>query len=298
MRAGLTQALVSCFFLLFLFILLLGLPVATLAQVGADLPAALPLFARQGEPVAAPSMETILETVRPQVVTVLDPYEKKKAEFVVLDLAEVFDAVYTPSWREEEEVVFTCLDGYQPVIPVARVKAHSAFLAFARNDQAGFTILKRESGVQKTVELAPYYVVWENLDDAKIRMEADYGWPYQLKGVDLVRSEDRFRAMTPSRGASPQVQAGFAAFRVHCLHCHKINGVGGLIGPELNAGHRPALSREASWLKQWIAAPDEIRPNTRMPALNPNLPAREQTIDDLIAYLQYMAAEPPASKES
>lgn len=283
----------------FLLLLFIHIAVGFPTEVGAEPPRDLPLFSRQGKPVVSPSLEALAATLRPQIVTVMDPYEKKEAEFIALDLAAVFDAVYTPSWRQEEEIVFTCLDGYQPVIPVERLKAHSAFLAFARNDQAGFTILKRESGEQKTIELAPYYVVWENLDDAKIRMEADYGWPYQLKGVDLARSEDRFRAMTPSPEASPQVQAGFAAFRVHCLHCHKINGVGGMIGPELNAGVRPALSREAVWLKQWIAAPDQIRPNTRMPALNPGLPDREQTMDALIAYLQYMAAvEPLAPKES
>ncbi|MEE3328849.1 MAG: cytochrome c [Myxococcota bacterium] len=267
------------------------------ARVGAEPPSALPLFARQGEPVASPSMEALLGTLRPQRVTVMDPYEKEQVEFLALDLAEVFDAVYSPAWREEEEIVFTCLDGYQPVIPVARVKAHSAWLAFARNDQAGFTILKNESGERKTIELAPYYVIWENLDDPQIRMEADYGWPYQLKGVDLVRSQDRFSAMTPSGEAPPPVQAGFAAFRVHCLHCHKVNGVGGQIGPELNAGLRPAMAREQAWLRQWIGAPDQIRPNTRMPALNPGLPEREQTIDALIAYLQFMAAMPAAREE-
>ena len=262
----------------------------------AGAPAELPLFALRGVSLDPPSMETLLETLRPQTITVMDPYEKQEVEFLALDLADVFDAVYSPSWREEDEIVFTCLDGYQPVIPVARVKAHSAWLAFAREDQAGFTILKQESGEQKIIDLAPYYVVWENLDDPQILMEADYGWPYQLKGVDLVESRNRFRAMTPS-GPSPQVQAGFQAFRVHCLHCHKVNGVGGQIGPELNAGARPAVSRERAWLQKWIGAPEEVRPNTRMPALNPALPEREQPIDALIAYLQFMAAASAASEE-
>ena len=262
----------------------------------AGLPEAWPLFELRGVRVDPPSVGTLLEALPPQTITVMDPYEKDEVEFLALDLAQVFDAVYTPAWREEEEIVFTCLDGHQPVIPVARVKAHSAWLAFAREDQSDFTILKQESGEQKTIDLSPFYVVWENLDDPRILMEADYGWPYQLKGVDLVESEDRFRAMTPS-GAPPQVEAGFQAFRVHCLHCHKVNGVGGQIGPELNAGVRPAVSREKAWLRQWIGAPHEVRPNTRMPALNPRLPQREQTIDALIAYLQFMAAASAASEE-
>ena len=247
--------------------------------------------------MASPSVEALFETLSPQEVTVMDPYEKERVQFLAFDLAAVFDAVYSPSWRDEEEIVFTCLDGYQPVIPVSRVKAHSAWLAFKRIDQTHFTILKQESGEQKTIELAPYYVVWENLDDPQILMEADYGWPYQLVGVDLVRSEDRFNAMTPSRDAPPQVQAGFEAFRIHCIHCHKINGVGGQIGPELNGGVSPAALRESSWLRPWISAPDSIKPNTRMPALNPALPNRDETIDALIAYLQFMAASPAAREE-
>ena len=242
-------------------------------------------------------MEALLETLNPQEVTVMDPYEKEPAQFLAFDLSEVLDAVYSPSWHDEEEIVFTCLDGYQPVIPVARVKAHSAWLAFKRTDQGHFTILKKESGEHKTIELAPYYVVWENLDDSQILMEADYGWPYQLVGMDLVRSEDRFKAMTPSREAPAQVQAGFAAFRIHCIHCHKINGVGGQIGPELNGGVRPAALRESAWLRQWISTPDSTKPNTRMPALNPALPNRDETMDALIAYLQFMAVSSPAREE-
>jgi mono/diheme cytochrome c family protein len=172
---------------------------------------------------------------------------------------------------------------------VERIVAHSARLAFARRDRADFTLRKLESGALKRIDLAPFYLVWENLDDATLRADGDYGWPYQLVAIDLIRARDHFPMMAPPLSAPAAVQAGFDAFRVHCSRCHAVNGDGGSIGPELNAPVPKVQLRDAAWLRRWIDDPSRVLPTARMPRINTALPERERTIDEIILYLQTMA---------
>jgi mono/diheme cytochrome c family protein len=266
---------------------------AGLAQADSE-PSAELAFTRRGEPVAVLDLAALRRAVEPAQVRVLEPYEDGEATFDALPLVDVLDAVYGRGWRDEEELLFTCRDGYQPTVPVARALSHRAWLAFDRVDAEGFAIRKRESGSLKRVELGPFYLVWENLEDAQIRLESDYGWPYQLVGIDLIRSADRFPKLAPPTGASEPVRAGFAAYRVHCSKCHMLNGEGGNVGPELNAPARPLADRDSAWLRAWIAEPESIRPDTRMEPLNAKLPDRERVVEEIIAYLHAMVGAKPA----
>ena len=144
--------------------------------------------------------------------------------------------------------------------------------------------------VVQRIELGPFYLVWENLDDERIRQEADYGWPYQLVGVDLIRSRERFPGLTPPAGSSQDVLEGFAAFRVHCSKCHELNGEGGSLGPELLGAKGPLALRDRDWLRTWIEEPSRIRPQTRMEPLNPALPDRARVVERILTYLEAMAA--------
>lgn len=263
---------------------LLLVAVATPAGAGPELS-----FSRRGEPEALHALEELRASVPASTVRVFEPYEGREMEFSALRLDRVLDSVYGVSWRVEEELLFTCRDGYQPTVPVQRVLSHRAWLAFERDDQEAFTIRKRESGEIKRVELGPFYLVWENLADAVVRQEADYGWPYQLVGVDLIRTRDRFPGMIPPADASAAVLAGFAAFRVHCSKCHQLNGEGGSIGPELVTAASPLEYRDPEWLRSWIEDPTRILPTARMPALNPALPDRARIVDEILVYLQAMA---------
>lgn len=247
-------------------------------------------FERRGEPVARRGLEALREAVAAGIVRVHEPYEGREVRFRALPFDRVLDAVYGDAWREEEEILFTCRDGYQPTVPVARVLAHDAWLAFERADQERFTIRKRESGEVKTIDLAPFYLVWENLEDEQVRQEADYGWPYQLVGIDLIRRRDRFPRSSPPPGAAPEVLAGFEAFRVHCSKCHQLFGEGGSVGPPLDAID-PLRVRERAWLRTWIEDPTDILPTARMPALNPALPDRARTVDEILAYLDAMLGD-------
>lgn len=268
--------------------------VASLTGVARSDESASLQFERHGNAVATLGRAALRQIHAPSVVRVFEPYEEAEARFDALPLPAVLDHVYGSSWRDEEELLFTCRDGYQPTVPVRRVLEHAAWLAVDRPGVQGFTIVKVESGRRQRIDLSPAYLVWENLDDAQIREQGDYGWPYQLVGIDLVRARDRFPRMAPPVAAPADVHAGFRAFRVHCSRCHTVNGDGGQIGPELN-GPVPSVSvRDVDWLRRWIEDPSEIVPTARMPRLNPALADREAIIDEILAYLRTMAAVPRA----
>jgi mono/diheme cytochrome c family protein len=251
-------------------------------------------FRRHGELVASRDLDALQKLAPRQTVRVFEPYEQREVTFAALRLDTVLDALYGAGWRGEDELLFTCRDGYQPSVPVARVLAHRAWLAFARAEAPAFEIRKLESGRHQQVSLAPFYLVWENLADPQVRAEGDYGWPYQLVGVELIRARDRFPKLAPPADASPAAQRGFHEFRVHCSRCHPLNGEGGAIGPELNAAGNPAGRRDPAWLRRWIDAPSRIAPTARMEPLNPDLPDRDAVLDAIVAYLKVMAESPRA----
>lgn len=73
-----------------------------------------------------------------------------------------------------------------------------------------------------------------------------------------------------------------------CEVCHKLNGTGGTIGPDLNLvlagkvnlvpGGHPTVT---SWLKTWIANPQAVWPQ----AIMPNLGLTSQQVDGVVTYL-------------
>lgn len=254
-------------------------------------------FARHGESVDTIDLEGLRRIAGARTLRVFDPYENGEVAFEAIPFRAVLDSVYGPDWRSEEEILFTCRDGYQPTVPTQRFLAHAAWLAFARADGSDFAIAKHESGRRQSIDVRPYYLVWDNLDDETLRQDADYGWPYQVVGVELIRAADRFPEMVPPAGASDEAKAGFGAFRIHCSRCHAVNGEGGTIGQELNDPVNPLDYRSAEWLRSWIDDPSAILPTARMPRLNPALVNREQVLDQLIRYLDAMRSARPSTSD-
>ena len=70
-----------------------------------------------------------------------------------------------------------------------------------------------------------------------------------------------------------------------------VNGEGGNKAMDLNSPKSVTESHDELWLREWISDPTRIRPETKMPALNRNLPDRDKLITDIITYLKAMASE-------
>jgi len=68
-----------------------------------------------------------------------------------------------------------------------------------------------------------------------------------------------------AKGPSPQApvkQTGKALFRERCRECHKVNGEGGVVGPDLSI---VGANRSRAFLELAIRNPSKLYPGTVMP---------------------------------
>jgi cytochrome c2 len=63
-----------------------------------------------------------------------------------------------------------------------------------------------------------------------------------------------------------------------CVLCHKIDGSGGVLGPDLTA---VGTRRNAAWLYEYLPKPQAAKPENKMPPVA----VKGQDLDDLVAYL-------------
>ena len=83
-------------------------------------------------------------------------------------------------------------------------------------------------------------------------------------------------AKSAVKGDAIKGQETFVAQR--CTLCHKINGSGGVLGPDLTA---VGTRRNAAWLYDYLPNPQANKPANKMPPVA----VKGQDLDDLVAYL-------------
>jgi cytochrome c2 len=246
-------------------------------------------FKDHGKPVKSLSKDELAKAAPPVDVKTFEFLESGERSYKVLPLAALLTKVYGDGWKKAEEILFTCADGYQPSVPVAKVKDFPGYLAFARNDQPEFTLVNRMEA-DKKVELGPYYLVWDNLTRPELKAEGANDQPYQVVAIDLIQFADHFPLLAPKKGAGEAATRGFLAFRRNCLSCHTINGDGGAKAAlELNYPLNVTEYWQEKALKKWLDKPQSVRFGATMPPVNPENKDRLKLIDDVVAYLKAMA---------
>jgi mono/diheme cytochrome c family protein len=85
---------------------------------------------------------------------------------------------------------------------------------------------------------------------------------------------------------APKLARGRAVFEeAGCIGCHKLHGVGGVVGPELdNVG----ANRSAEWLLKHFKTPTAVTPGSAMPPLK----ATDADLDALTLYVLSFTTEP------
>lgn len=244
-------------------------------------------FAVRGKPVAELDMAGLRQKVPVMQVTVWEPHEDKNVTYEGFEIGKLFSAVYGDQWKEIDEVLFTCVDGYQPVLPMDRFSRHAGYLVYRRLDQGAFNVQNRFQS-EKDVPLGPFYLVWNNLKSSELRAEGANGWPYQVVSIDLVNFADRFPRLSPPETASEQAKKGFLAFRENCMACHTVNGEGGNKAPELNYPMSVTEYLSDAWIRKWLMDPRSVRYNATMPAFSSH-PDPDTLVNDVLAYLKTMA---------
>lgn len=243
-------------------------------------------FLQHGKIVLSTDAKDLIKRVGENQIEVWDPHEQKAITYRAIPTRQLLEQVYGDKWQERgDEVLVTCSDGYQPVLPMERFTDSTGYLAFAREGSRKFSLINKILNSKK-IDLAPYYLIWPEVDSK--RDGENMYWPYQVAKLDIIRFADRFPRIAPPSGTSEAEKRGFIAFRTHCLKCHSLNGEGGVAGPELNFPMNVTEYYQPTFLKKWISDPLSVRYRTIMPALDRNLKNREEVIEDIVSYLKKM----------
>lgn len=89
----------------------------------------------------------------------------------------------------------------------------------------------------------------------------------------------------PTELADPQVAAGRRLYdQMNCVHCHKIGGKGGAVGPALD---KVAGDETEEWLTKHFKDPKSVTPGSVMPKLN----LLDDEVKVLVAYMKSFHAE-------
>ncbi|MCY4395670.1 MAG: cytochrome c [Rhodospirillaceae bacterium] len=206
--------------------------------------------------------------------------------YVGYPAVDVFERILGKGWQNRAGTVeFRALDGYVSRLPVRRFLKEKAYLVFARQNGAPFTVDNVQQN-ERDVPLAPYYLVWDNVSNPALIAEGARNWPYQVTEVTLVTLSDA--ALLP-KGLPPRHREGAALVKTHCLNCHKVNGFGG----EKFEGNLAEIARdfrEAEFLRL-LLVPASERGDSTMPSLSDRLPEAERR-RIAGAILEYLRAVP------
>jgi cytochrome c2 len=245
------------------------------------------VFKKHGKEVKTLSLTQLEKLTQAQTVTVFEPSESENRRYKGFPVNNLLTGIYGDEWKETEEILFICSDGYQKSIPSREFQEYPSYLVYTNPDKREFTLLNKLQNNQ-LVELGPYYLVWDNISHPELQAQGASHWPYQVTTIDLINFRDRFPNMAPPENSPMNVKNGFIAFRQYCMACHTINGEGGKKSVELNYPVSVTEYIKEPWLIKWIDNPTSMRFNTTMPGLNPNAKGRETVIRDIIAYLKAM----------
>lgn len=136
----------------------------------------------------------------------------------------------------------------------------------------------------------PFAVIWQRPQASGIRSEQ---WPYQVVALRIARSMlDRPElAIAGDVAENSPIRAGQKLFVTQCMSCHQFNGAGAAkVGPDLNRPASPVEYFKTTALKAYIRNPAALRhwDGMQMPGFGKDA-LSDRDIDDIIAYLDYMA---------
>lgn len=250
-----------------------------------------------GKPVIKLPLATLQRRVNGSQPRVNDPLQQANVVYEGVATEDVLDSVFGTAWRSSTTVAVRTSSGLPVLIPASRVKEHRSFLVWRRMDRPDF-VIERKVPRPQTMAAGPLYLVWENIQDEDSRREGALGWVPGVVALDLVDVRADSEALQLPPDAPADAAAGAKLFRSHCLQCHTVNGVGNPVGPELNYPTSVTEYIAKPWLLKFIGEPTAVRYGTMMPGMPSDVPDRPKALEQVVAYLTYMAAHKQAPMHS
>lgn len=176
-------------------------------------------------------------------------------------------------------IVFECIDGYKPEMPLELFLKTKPYLAYKDVDAPkGFNwekIIKNGN----VMDANPFYLVYESVS----ANNQEYKWPYNVIKFRLESKNKNNIALQPKDNA--KAEKGFVLYQKYCITCHAINGIGGEMGPELNYPKSVTEYWKEIELVNYIVNPASFRHKVKMPTLG----ITKQQSQEIVDYLKYMS---------
>lgn len=172
-------------------------------------------------------------------------------------------------------VTYKCVDGYNASMTLDKALSQDSYIAF--------TDLTSETEAwtgRMASKMPPFYLVWEEVpyDDHSLI------WPYGLSKLMLTPYEAAYAPIMPKEN-----MAGFNLYETHCLKCHSLNKVGGVMGPEFNYPRNILSYWNEDDMWAFINAPKSFRYNSKMP---PITYLQRSQFDEIVKYLRELDKMP------
>jgi hypothetical protein len=241
----------------------------------------------EAEPLPEPA-QLQLALGEPASISVFEPNlalgdAHTAVEYMAYPATRVFNLVFGEDWRDWVAAIeFRALDGYVSRVERERFDRYPAYLAFARADGTEFAVDVPGQN-QTDVPLGPYYLVWDNRQHPELLIEGGRYWPYQ---VDSLEPFHGFGEVLTPATLAPRLLEGARLAQSHCLSCHQIRGVGGMMFPiDLS---QVVSTYEPDAFSRWLLEPAAVKPGTHMPPLAPRVDQseRERMAEAIYDYLQ------------
>lgn len=216
------------------------------------------------------------------VITIInDPVYHKAKKYKAVNAALLIknEIDLTKIDPKNTKLVFECIDGYKPEMPLEIFLNAKPYLAFQDLDAPKGT--KWEPIIKDGNEMnaEPFYIVYTSVSEKDSR----YKWPYNLVKIYLEPLNKSTIELYPLKNR--KLETGYALFKNQCLTCHSVNGIGGTMGPELNYPKSVTEYWKENELVDYIVNPASFRNKVKMPTLG----ITKQQSQEIVDYLKYMS---------
>jgi cytochrome c2 len=185
-------------------------------------------------------------------------------------------------------IVFECIDGYKPEMPLELFLNSKPYLAFKDVDAPKGSNWEKIIKNGNEMNADPFYLVYDSVSS----VNQEYKWPYNVIKFHFVSKNRNIEALQPKE--DEKAMKGFALFQKQCITCHAINGIGGQMGPELNYPKSVTEYWKETELVDYIVNPASFRHKVKMPTLG----ITKQKSEEIVYYLKYMSKKKVISVQS
>jgi cytochrome c2 len=177
------------------------------------------------------------------------------------------------------QIVFECIDGYKPEMPLELFLNAKPYLAFKDVDASEGSNWEKIVKNGNEMNADPFYLIYTAVSE----YDQEYKWPYNVIKFRFESKNKNIEALQPKD--DEKAMKGFVLYQKQCITCHALNGIGGEMGPELNYPKSVTEYWKETQLVDYIVDPASFRHKVKMPTLG----ITKQESQEIVDYLKYMS---------